>query len=649
MARIILKSPYLKPGGAKHLANYARYIATRDGVEKPTDSKKFSTVTVQQKKVIAELLKVYPDSKELYEFEDYKNNPIRENADEFILRAAETHGELLGGREKYVGYIATRPRVEKIADHGLFTDDGVPVILEQAARKVSEHTGNVWTHIISLRREDAARLGYDSVEQWQALLRSQRNMIAMQMKIAPENFRWYAAFHNEGHHPHVHMMAFSVKPDEPYLTEKGIRAIKANLAKEIFRQDLMSIYEKQTESRNSLRQSGAELIAEIVGKINSGGYDNPQVEEMLTRLAEKLSHTSGKKQYGYLKPDVKDMVNAIVDTLADDERIAKLYDLWYEQKFETFRTYTDTMPDKLPLSQNPDFKTIRNAVVAEVMNIVFDRHTFEDENIIDEQTPEPDDNETESADPPPPPDEYGRLLTKQKKNKWDKYHLAKICLDEESGHYDISEAVKWLIESAQDNYTVAQYKLGKIFLRGDGVTKDVPYAFRWLELAEQQNNQYAQCLLGKTYIRGEDVPKDLELGIELLEKSANQGNKYALYALGKLYLDSKDVPKDIEKAVDLLTASADRGFEAAQYLIGKLLLGGDASIRNSQKAVSYLESAASKGNQFAQYLLGKFYLTDDDMAKDIDKAIWYLEASAEQENQWAQYALGKLYLYGRDV
>ena len=77
---------------------------------------------------------------------------------------------------------------------------------------MAESQSNIWTHIISLHREDAARLGYDSAEDWMNLLRSKRNMIAKQMRIKPENFRWYAAFHDAGHHPHVHMMAYSIAP-----------------------------------------------------------------------------------------------------------------------------------------------------------------------------------------------------------------------------------------------------------------------------------------------------------------------------------------------------------------------------------------------------------------------------------------------------
>mgnify|MGYP000850970789 CR=1 FL=1 len=373
MARIILKSPYLKPNAPGHLANYTRYIATREGVQMPDNSKQYLSSTAFQQKTITELLISYPDSKELYEYEDYQKNPTRKNADDLILRIAESHGELFGTRQKYVDYIATRPTVEKLAEHGLFTDEGVPIVLSQAAKEISEHRGNVWTHIISLRREDAEWLGYNSVEQWQALLRSQRNIIAANMKIAPENFRWYAAFHNAEQHPHVHMMAFSVDPKEPYLTERGIHEIKASLAKEIFRQDLISIYEKQTEQRDALRQDSRKIVVDIVQQINAGEYNNPVIEDMLRKLSERLKNTTGKKVYGYLKKDIKTIIDTIVDELAKDDRIARLYDLWYEQRFEILHTYTDVMPDKLPLSQNKEFKSIKNAVIQEAMFLTVDR------------------------------------------------------------------------------------------------------------------------------------------------------------------------------------------------------------------------------------------------------------------------------------
>ncbi len=364
-----MKSPYIKPNSKTHIGNYISYIATRDGVEMADSTQKFMEATLIQKKIINKLLIDYPDSKDLYEYQDYLDKPNRGNADELILRIAEAHAELFGDREKYISYIAQRPRVEKISSHGLFTDGGVPIVLSDVQKEVAESKSNVWTHIISLKREDAERLGYNNAKAWMNLIRSQRNMIAENMKIAPENFRWYAAFHNEGHHPHIHMIAYSTKPNEAYLTENGIENIKSNLAKVIFRQDLISIYQKQTEHRDRLRAEARDIVEDLVSKINSEIYISASIQHKLLELADRLSKTKGKKVYGYLKPDVKAIVDSIVDELANDNRIKKLYDLWYEQKENTIRTYTDEMPDRIPLAQNKEFKSIKNAVIKEALKL----------------------------------------------------------------------------------------------------------------------------------------------------------------------------------------------------------------------------------------------------------------------------------------
>ena len=386
MPRIIIKSPYMKPNAKSHIGNYVKYIATRDGVEKTDSTQKFMEASKQQKQIINKLLLDYPDSKELYEYEDYLSNPTRGNADELIMRIAETHSELFDDREKYVKYIAERPRVEKISSHGLFTDDGVPIILSEVQREVAESKSNIWTHIISLKREDAERLGYNSANAWMNFIRSQRNMIAENMKIAPENFRWYAAFHNEGHHPHIHMIAYSTKPNEAYLTEKGIENIKSNLAKVIFRQDLISIYQKQTEHRDKLRAEARDIVEDLVSKINSEIYISASIQHKLLELADRLSKTKGKKVYGYLKPDVKALVDSIVEELASDDRIKKLYDLWYEQKENTIRTYTDEMPDRIPLVDNKEFKSIKNAVIKEALKLNLTEDEVEESANTDEES-----------------------------------------------------------------------------------------------------------------------------------------------------------------------------------------------------------------------------------------------------------------------
>lgn len=341
--------------------------------------------TVQQNNIIKKLLSDYPDSKDLYEYEDYVNNPTRGNADELIMSIAETHSELFNDREKYVKYIAERPRVEKLSTHGLFTDEGVPIVLSKVQKEVAECKSNVWTHIISLKREDAERLGYNNANAWMNLIRSQRNMIAENMKIAPENFKWYAAFHNEGHHPHIHMIAYSTKPNEAYLSEKGIENIKSNLVQVIFRQDLISIYQKQTEHRDKLRAEARYVVDDLVSKINSEIYINSSIQQKLLELAHRLSKTSGKKVYGYLKPDVKSLVDSIVEELASDERIAKLYDLWYEQKENTIKTYTDEVPERIPLAQNKEFKSIKNAIIKEALKLNLTEDEVEEIENADEE------------------------------------------------------------------------------------------------------------------------------------------------------------------------------------------------------------------------------------------------------------------------
>jgi hypothetical protein len=646
MAKLITKFKYLKPTREKSAGGYAKYIATREGVEKIDDSKRHALVTVGQNDLIKRILRDFPDAKEMLEYEDYLQTPTFGNASEFITRAIEDNAYSLPNNKTYADYIATRPRAEHFGSHGLFTDDGVHVNLSKVSEELNLHGGNVWTAVISLRREDAERLGFNTGTRWRDMLRTQTEALATNLKIPMEDLKWFAAFHNESHHPHVHLIAYSTIENEGYLTHKGLMNLRSSFAKDIFAQDLQSAYENQTEQRDSIRTSSREIIVEIVARINTGKYDNPTVEKLLLQLAEKLSRTSGKKQYGYLKADVKNIIDGIVDELSKDERISALYDLWYEQKEEILKTYTQEMPPRIPLPQNKEFKSIKNAVIQEALNITAEHITLEDEIDTDIPTPEPFDEETE--EPLSPTDDYAKLIAKAKKNKWDKYHLSKICLDDASEHCNIDEAVKWLIESAQDGYSIAQYKLGKMFLRGDGVQKDVPYAFRWLEEAEKQNNQYAQFLLGKTYLNGEDVPQYTEKAIALLKKSSEQGNKYAAYTLGKAYLDGDIIPQNFDEAIRLLTLSANKNFAPAEYVLGKLYYKGEIVPQGIPKALEYLERAAEKENAFAAYLAGKIRLTEKTV-KDTHKAIKWLKQAAEGGNDYAEYALGKLYLYGKDV
>lgn len=541
----------------------------------------------------------------------------------------------------YADYIATRPRTQNFGTHGLFTDDGVQVKLNEVSKDLNQYGGNVWTVIISLRRKDAERLGFNTGERWRDMLRSQTSLISENFHIPMQNLKWYAAFHNESHHPHVHLMVYSTEEKQAYLSKQGVMKLRSSFAKDIFAQDLLCIYEKQTEYRDELKGNSREVIAEIISKINSGVYDNPKLEEMLLNLADRLSKTSGKKVYGYLKADVKAIVDFIVDELADDERISALYDLWYEQRENVIKTYTDELPKHVPLSQNKGFKSIKNAVIQEAMNIVTDRTVIDEDEYANEASEsdlEPSDEETETP-----------LTDKEKTSlMWRYYFNAKEFLDKESENYDPNTAVEFLIESAKLGCGVAKYRLGKMFLRGEDIPKNVEYALRWLEESVSESNEFAEYLLGKTYLKGEDVEQVLQVAEELLQKSSAQGNKYAKYTLGKSYLDGELLLQNIPEAIKLITESADKGFAPAQYLLGKVLYKGDVISQNLKKAIEYLEKAAEQKNPYAAYLAGKVRLIEDDV-KNISKAIYNFEIAAENGNDYAEYMLGKIYLYGKEV
>lgn len=351
------------------MGGYARYIATREGVEKLDDSHRHAPATKKQKTLIEKILRDFPEIKGSQEYEDFLREQTVGNASEFISMAIEENLDAVANTKTYADYIATRPRAERFGSHGLFTDDGVQVQLSKVSQELNAYTGNVYTAILSLKREDAARLGFDSGSRWRDFLRGQTQTLSANLKIPMDHLRWYAAFHNEGHHPHIHLIAYSAVPGEGHLSKQGMENMRSVFAREIFSQELLFTYQQQTEYRDRLREQGRESISDIVAQINAGTYQNPRIEELLIRLAGRLSRTTGKKVYGYLKPDVKAIVDQIVAELAGDEHIQKLYDLWYEQREDVLRTYTDTFPERIPLEQNKEFKSIRNAVIQEALKI----------------------------------------------------------------------------------------------------------------------------------------------------------------------------------------------------------------------------------------------------------------------------------------
>lgn len=643
MARIILKSRYLRAGSKQHSEHLIQYIAKREGVQKIDDTWKHQPATKEQRKLIGELLRDFPEVKDSFEYADYLAKSNKGTASELISRAIDDNVDLIGKRENYVSYIAKRPRAERHGTHGLFTDADVPINLSQVAAEVANHDGNVWTHIISLRREDAARLGYDNAYTWRNLLRSQAETIAENMKIPLTDLKWYAAYHDENYHPHVHMVVYSTGK-EPYLTKQGIRNLKAAFAKQIFRHDLLQVYVEQTNQRNELTGWSRDILSDIITRINSGSYDDPVVTELLLKLSRQMQNHKGKKVYGYLPQAGRNLVNAVVDELAKNPEIASLYDLWYAQRDTIIGTYQDTPEQRIPLSQNKEFKAIKNAVIQESLNILYDRITFED-SLSDPEEDAPEPPEQEEA----PQENAGKKKWNDPDDPLFQYRKAKLYLDKDSPIYDPVEAVRWLELSADQGYEYAQYRLGKLYLAGTEVEQNVAYGLQCAWQAEQQNNDCAQYLLGKIYLKGELVEQDLAQAEALFEKASAQGNSYAKYSLAKMHLAGQASVSDEHKAIRLLKESAERNNMWAQYLLGKFFFRGEHTEKNLAEAERLLTGSALQKNSQAQYLLARLYLCADGIPKDAEKALHWLKESATQKNQYAQYQLGKMLLFGKEV
>ena len=297
MAGLIVKSPYYKCDGKTSISGYMSYIATRERVELIPDDR---PPTRKQEQLITKLTKDFPDIKSLYEYGDYMEKPTKANASALITLALESNWDAVQKVDGYAKYIATRPRVERLGEHGLFGDED-NIDLQCAMSELDSYTGNVWTHILSLHRDDAARLGYDNAAAWRNLLRAHRNEIAAAMKIPPEDFRWYAAFHDEGDHPHCHMMAWSVNPGQAYLSKEGIRSIRSELTNAVFRMDMFHLYEQKSQSRDELVRQARKAMRDLVQTMATGIVDHPDAKKLMQKLAEQLEDVKGKKSYDWKK------------------------------------------------------------------------------------------------------------------------------------------------------------------------------------------------------------------------------------------------------------------------------------------------------------------------------------------------------------
>ena len=529
--------------------------------------------------MVRKLVKDFPSSKKLDEYSDYEAKPTKANASVFITRALEENWPQVQQSDGYMKYIATRPRAERLGDHGLFGDeDGVD--LEKAIRELDQYTGNVWTHIISLKREDTTRLGYNNAKSWMNLLRANRNDIAAAMNIPPNHFRWYAAYHDEGNHPHVHMMAWSTVPSEAYLTREGIRKIKSQLTNQIFQQEMLHTYEQKSQSWDELVREARRAIRKLTQEMARSIYSHPEIEQKMEQLAGQLETVKGKKSYGYLPKSVKKTVDEVVDRLEELPVVKQCYDQWCVLQSEVENYYHDKPRERKKLSQEKEFRQIKNAVIREAERIRLGEITFEDANLAGHDEAEQVRGESDAC-----------------------WKLRQIIRDESLSLADRDEVAEELERLAERGDTHAQYLMGQLYRDGPLLIPDSQKAKHWFTQAAIQGLTEAQYALGKLLLSGDLEVRDPDEGIRWLKQAAENGNHFAAYRLGKEYLEGNAVNKDATRAADWFTQSAEAGNQYAQYMLGKLYLTGQGVTHDQAQAMDWFNRSAAQGNQYAQFFL----------------------------------------------
>ena len=359
MAKFILTSRFIKNPAFANAGKLLQYMATRDGVEKLPRGIDNKPATKQQEKLINSITKKFPETKQSIEFEDYENAPTKANASEFLSYFEENYADKIEDMKTLVRYYAERPGVEKLGSHGLFSQTDDKINLDEVADEVSNHDGVVWTHVLSLHREDAERLGYNNAKAWKNLVRRNVAAIAEAHKIDPDDLQWYAAFHNTGHHPHIHLMVYS-KSGQGYLTNKGIELLRSRFGNDIFRNEQYKLFEMQTEIRDELKGEARIVIEDLLAHIDSSITPSDELVDLFNQLNEAMKQHKGKWLYGYLQKPVKEIVDKIVHEIAKDPGIAALYAKWNEINREKLSLYHEKKTPDIPLEDNKEFRSIKN-------------------------------------------------------------------------------------------------------------------------------------------------------------------------------------------------------------------------------------------------------------------------------------------------
>ena len=676
MPRIVLKCPYLK-GGTKrkttHLSNLVTYMATRSGVEKLPKERSSFPSTLKQEDLIQQIINEFPEAKKLFEYEDYIESKTVENASEFITMALEQNMDKIGQRENYVDYIANRPRVQRMGSHGLFTGGDDEIVLSRIAEEVGNHPGNIWIPIISLRREDAIRTGFDKAEAWHNMFSYFTPELAEAMKIPIQNFKWYAAFHNESHHPHVHMVCYSTDQNEGFLTKKGIEQMKSGLVKNIFKGELQEIYAQQTERRDQLKRESNEALLKLIAEMKTGHAQNPKIEALFLELSEKLKHSSGKKIYGYLQPSLKAIVDELINELSKEEVVAKANELWYEMREEVFRSYMDELPNRLPLSEQKEFKSIKNIIIAEADQFSFEPFELEEMTVIEEsfndEVPEPIGYEVgeEFNDIDNEQDEVqsGNALNENAQDffaDWtDAYKMAReLLVGTEDIPQDFEMARIKLEQEAETGNVLAIYDLGRIYSLSLGIEKNSDAADEYYvkalagfqQVESRKAWKYTEYRIGKMHAAGQGTDQDYQKSAEWFQLSAEKKYKYAQYSLGALYHRGQGVEQDLYKAFELYLKSAKQGFPYADFEVAKMYRDGIGTDKDETKSRQYFQRAfkgfesleqTGKDDKI-QYRLGWMLQNGIGAEQDLIRAKEYYQESVKMGNVFSSFSLAKMVL-----
>jgi TPR repeat protein len=680
MSQLIVTSRYLKSGNQKNKTkrrNYTKYIATRETVE--IRSQKFvdrnANATKNQEQLINDLINDFPESKRYLEYEDYEREPTIENAGELISTIVERNADVVGNRHNFVGYMAMRPGVEKRGSHGLFNEKDEPIILNQAANEIAEHKGNVWSHVVSLRREDAVRLGFDNSDAWRELVKRHISDIAKAQNIPLCNLKWYAAYHDTTHHPHIHLLVYSTNPKQGFLTKAGIDKVRSAFANDIFHDDLQSIYQEQTVSRDELKAVSKKEFESIVNMIASNGYTYPQLEELIRKLYIQLQNVKGKKVYGYLPKEIKETVNKIFSELAKDENIQQLYEKWCGLERLKYKTYTLKETELPELSANKVFQSVRNMIIRTVINMKpFDANTeIEGSEPNDEYFDNTPQNMSPLFDESEPlaeteTDESAAAIKYY--IKWnDQYKKAcKLIYGKDAKLNDFKKAEQLLLSESQRGNVLAVYDLGKLYSTDklgerNEETSIAKYTralqgFLQIEPNSKKLKPYVQYRIGKMFCYGLGTEQDYEKAFEWFERSAKQKNKFAQFSLANLYYYGSGIKKDLSQAFLWYQRSSSQGQPYAAYSIAQMYRYGEYVTKDNDTAQRYYKQALSgflkiesddMANDDLFYKLGQMFKFGLGTDSDVTKAIEYFKRSAEMNNKNGLFEYGKALLIGEHI